>query len=277
MSNDYQRHFVVTNKSKGLSLYNSVSGPTNISKSERIARARDKEYYGEFYGKKEDTHHLHPNFWNKNGFQVMCETRPSDGNYRSVKPVKSSGVGHRQAAVRSKTDSNNYGENFQPKATVFKNNRSKSGGHRQNEIVRTNQSFFDSVENIASGSNSKPPEVELRRSTREKKVKKDLILLFRNLIIGYEIFLFRQINQRRRLFDILLRKVAFLKDDVTKNQIFSNVRPQQSPKKICLRWDMVTNRILVLLELIRILVSNQIFFLISLEVLKMNLFPILDL
>ena len=177
MSNDFNRHFVVTNKAKGLSLYNSVSGPTNITKSERIARTRDKEYYGVFYGKKEDTHYLHPNFWNKNGFQVMSESRPSDGNYRSVKPVKSSGVGHRQASHRSKTDSNNYGENFQSKATVSKNNRSKSSGHRQNEIVRTNQSFFDSVENTASGSNSKPAEVELRRSTREKKVKRFNIMI----------------------------------------------------------------------------------------------------
>ena len=172
MSNDPQRHFVVTNKAKGLSLYNSVSGPTNISKSERIARARDKEYYGDYYGKKEDTHYLHPNYWNKNGFQVLCETRPHNGNYRSVKSVDSSGVGHRQAAFPSKADSKNYGENFHSKATVLNNKRSKSGVDCQKGIVRTNESFFNSEENIASGHISKPPEVELRRSAREKKVKR---------------------------------------------------------------------------------------------------------
>ena len=193
MKEDNQRHFLVTNKAKGLSLYNSFTGPTNISKFEFIARKRDREVYGDNYGSKlvfgnsgfVRNQQPKSTVLKSGGFQFMAESRIApEENFQPTNSEATVFGGGRRFANRSKAVTFDRNENFRQKESSFKKISTKSSGQRQNNMAsRTNDSFFDPDESFISGPANNLSKSELRRSTRENKVNIIKFWYFITLVI----------------------------------------------------------------------------------------------
>ena len=169
MKKNCQSNFVITNKKKGLCLYDSFRGPTNISKSEAIARARDKEVYGDNYGIKSTNftgksvnQQVKSTSINSDGWQILCESRHPDVNLPNRGPDSMNFEVIRYEDIQEEVCSKSTAKVSKSKKKNF-----QFEGNRQIKMSsRTNDSFFESEESVLPENG---PNVT-RRSKRYKQV-----------------------------------------------------------------------------------------------------------
>ena len=150
------KDFVVTNKKRGLSLYNSITGPTNIRKDALIAKKRefDRNFVAEAEGGRQvgqgcgrrevrragvvcgevDPTHS-KEFWSNNGFEVLAASQvPSvpyfpdkkgdSSDFRRTKNVKFHSDGNRSAG--EVVDNENCGKKSFKRSSVLSSKRKMS-------------------------------------------------------------------------------------------------------------------------------------------------------
>lgn len=167
-----QSDFVVTDAKKGLSLYNSVKGPTNCNKTELQARKRDQEVYGRLYREKVHlpVQHLGVRYFTDN-----------DPNSERNKLVQEAFQGVSKGS-RPKTSlmSDNHGYCGQNSSSKRKDSSKKKGSNFQKKDFSKKQPSFTMAEqrnfpnevdeSFASNEDFVNEDGQLRRSTRDKQV-----------------------------------------------------------------------------------------------------------
>ena len=237
------KDFVITDKKRGLSLYNSISGPTNIRKDALIAKKREFDrIFAEAEGGRQEyrragvvsgevDHTNSKEFWSNNGFEVLAASQvPSVHNFsdkkgdssgfRRTKNVKFHSDGKRSAGEIVRNE--NFGEKSVKRSSVQSSERKMS--------------------------NSRPSAVSKKFHFRknneiseDKSIRSDLSDEVNNLIIftfAYITFVSLIRRKSRRMSNILLTRLNILRAEEIGIQIISSAKRLQHPKNLLLLLDL---------------------------------------